>query len=147
MKARQVGNVRLVLVASPDYLDNIGIPNHPNDLAQHNLINSSAGSMAQDWQFMESKKKQTLRIKPRLTVTTNQAAINAAKQGLGITRVISYQVAEELASGELKTVLGEYELPQMPVHILHREDRLSSGKVRSFIDLIAERLKKEKALN
>lgn len=147
MKARKVGNVRLVLVASPDYLANSGIPKHTHDLAQHTLINSSAGSMAQDWQFMENGKMQTLQIKPRLTVTTNQAAINAAKEGLGITRVISYQVADELASGELETVLSHFDLPCIPVHIIHREDHLSSGKVRSFIDLIAERLKKDKALN
>jgi len=147
MKARQVGHVRMVLVASPVYLAQSGIPVLPSGLAQHTLINSSAGSMAQDWQFIENEKIQTQRVKPRLTVTTNQAAINAAKEGLGITRVISYQVANELAGGQLKTVLSEFELPPMPVNIIHREDRLSSGKVRSFIDLISKRLKEDKALN
>lgn len=147
MRAKKIGSVRISLVASPDYLAENGIPNTPKELANHTLINSNAGSMPQDWQFIEDGQKQTLRIKPRLTVTTNQAAINAAKQGLGITRIISYQVADELASGELKTVLSEYAHPSVPVHIIHREERLSSNKVRSFIDLISDRLLDEKALN
>ena len=147
MKAKKVGEVRLTLVASPDYLKDNGIPNHPNDLSQHTLIASSASSMIHDWQFMSQGKIQNTKLEPRLTVTTNQAAINAAKQNLGISRVISYQVANELANNQLKAVLTNYSLPAMPIHIVHREDRLSSSKVRSFIDLIADRLKQEKALN
>ena len=96
---------------------------------------------------MKEGTPQTVRITPRLTVTTNQAAINAAKAGFGITRVISYQVADELVNGHLKTVLSDFSVLSLPIHIIHREDRLSSSKVRSFIDLIAERLKSEKALN
>jgi len=147
MRAKQIGKVRLVLVASPDYITEYGIPNDPNDLANHTLISSSAGSMTQDWQFIENEKKQTLRVKPRLTVTTNQATINAAKEGFGITRVISYQVADELANGHLKTMLSDFELPSVPIHIIHRESHLSSNKVRSFIDLMAERLKKDESLH
>ena len=147
MKAKKVGEVKLTLVASPDYLKDNGIPNHPNDLSQHTLIASSASSMIHDWQFMSQGKIQNTKLEPRLTVTTNQAAINAAKQNLGISRVISYQVANELANNQLKAVLTNYSLPAMPIHIVHREDRLSSSKVRSFIDLIADRLKQEKALN
>lgn len=147
LKAKRVGQVKLILIASPDYLAQNGIPASPRDLTRHTFIASSAGSMAHDWQFTEKGKIQKVRITPRLTVTTNQAAINAAKAGFGITRVISYQVADELANGQIKTVLSDYCATPIPIHIIHREDRLSSNKVRSFIDLMAERLKKEKALN
>ncbi len=153
MMAKTVGQVRLMLVASPEYLTKTGIPQTPNDLTSHTLIATSTGSMAHDWQFSPSlyiphkKDKFSLRIKPRLTVTSNQGAINAAKQGLGIARVISYQIADELASGELKILLEQYELPTMPVHIIHREGRMASSKVRCFIDLMAERLRQDKSLN
>lgn len=145
--AKKVGLVRLTLVASSEYLAEYGIPNNPEELSAHTLISSSSGDLTHDWQFMEKGKKRNIRIKPRLTVTTNQAAINAAKKGLGITRVISYQVADELARGELKIVLSEFSLPAMPVSIIHRESRMSSNKVRCFIDLMAERLQQEQALN
>jgi len=153
MHAKTVGQVRLMLVASPEYLARAGIPQNPDDLAQHTLIASSAGSLAHDWQFsaantnINRKNKINLRIKPRLTVTCNQGAINAAKQGLGIARVISYQIADELEKGELKILLENHQLPAMPVHIIHREGRMASSKVRCFIDLMTRRLREVKNLN
>ena len=151
LHAKTVGEVRLVLVASPEYLALYGIPQTPEELKQHTLIASSAGNMTHDWQFSErqqkQKGKQTIRIQPRLTVTSNQAAIDAATAGLGIARLISYQVADVLKNGTLKTILSDYQLPAMPVHIIHREGRMASSKVRCFIDLMAQRLREDKTLN
>ena len=149
--AKTVGEVRLVLVASPEYLARYGIPQTPDALKQHTLIASSAGNMTHDWQFSEQKdkqkSKQTIRIQPRLTVTSNQAALDAAISGLGIARLISYQVADELKDARLETILSDYQLPAMPVHIIHREGRMASSKVRCFIDLMARRLREDKTLN
>ena len=149
--AKTVGEVRLVLVASPEYLARYGIPQTPDALKQHTLIASSAGNMTHDWQFSEQKDKQkgkqTIRIQPRLTVTSNQAALDAAISGLGIARLISYQVADELKDARLETILSDYQLPAMPVHIIHREGRMASSKVRCFIDLMARRLREDKTLN
>lgn len=147
MQAKTVGHVQLVLVASPEYLARYGIPQTPEELKQHTLIASSAGNMTHDWQFSEQKKKKTLRIQPRLTVTSNQAAIDAAASGLGIARLISYQVGDELKTGRLKTILSDYQLPAIPVHIIHREGRMASSKVRCFIDLMSQRLRQDPILN
>jgi len=89
----------------------------------------------------------SVRVKPRLTVSNNDAAIEAALQGFGITRLLSYQVAAHLASGQLKIILSEFEPAPMPVHVLHREGRYASAKIRSFVDLIAARLQENSALN
>lgn len=62
-----------------------------------------------------------MHINPRLLVNTNQAAINACKQDLGICRVISYEVENELRAGQLQTLLTEYQLRPLPVHIVYRE--------------------------
>lgn len=155
LQAKNVGQVRLILVASPEYLARHGIPSNPEELKQHTLIASSAGNITHDWQFsgqhaekkQQTNKKQSVRIQPRLTVTSNQAAIDAAVAGLGIARLISYQVTNELKSGTLKTILSDYQLPPMPVHIIHREGRMASSKVRCFIDLMARRLREDKELN
>ena len=61
-------------------------------------------------------------------------------------RLLSYQVAPQLASGRLKIILSEYEPAPMPIHLLHREGRYASAKVRSFVDLIAVRLREDNAL-
>lgn len=147
MRAKKVGAVRLALVASPEYLNENGIPQHFSELNDHSLIETQVGSLNQDWKFSESGKLINYPIKSRLKVSTNQAAINAAVAGFGITRVISYQVANELQNNKLKFVLEPFEQAPLPINIIHREDRLSSTKVRSFIDLLADNLVKQTAFN
>jgi DNA-binding transcriptional LysR family regulator len=147
MRAKKVGSVRLALVASPEYLIRNGIPQHFSELNGHSLIEVQVGSLNQDWKFTENDKLINLHIKSRLKVTTNQAAINAAVAGFGITRVVSYQVADELLNNKLKFILEPFEQTPLPINIIHREDRLSSTKVRSFIDLLAENLSKQTAFN
>jgi DNA-binding transcriptional LysR family regulator len=74
-------------------------------------------------------------------VNTAEAAIDAARAGLGIARVLSYQAAGALADGSLRLILDDYEPEALPVHILHREDRLPQAKVQSFIAFAAPRLR------
>lgn len=147
MRAKKVGRVRLVLVASPEYIERHGIPRHFSQLNQHSTIETRSGNFTPDWKFIENEKTFHQHIKSRLKVTSNQAAINAAEAGFGIARVVSYQVAEQLAQGKLKIVLSEYEQPPLPINIIHREDRFSSAKVRAFIDLLATNLTNHNALN
>lgn len=147
MRAKKVGSVRLVHVASPEYLEERGIPQHFAELDKHSLIQVKAGDLATHWKFYEKDKVISQSIRSRLSVTTNQAAINAAVAGFGITRVISYQVANELVGNKLKIILEPYEQPPLPVNIVHREERLSSTKVRAFIDLIAAELLESSSLN
>lgn len=147
MRALRVGSVRIVLVASPAYLAEAGLPDSPAALSQHALIVSKAISFTKNWRFSGTVGDFDLKVDSKLSVTTNDAAIAAAMQGVGVARVLSYQVASELQSGHLQTLLSEYEPPPLPVHIVHREDRAAPAKVRSFIDLLAGRLRDDKALN
>jgi DNA-binding transcriptional LysR family regulator len=141
MKALRVGQVRRILCASPDYLARHGAPDHPADLLRHTIIAASGISPRVDWKFGAAGDPTMVRIKPRLTVTSNDAAITAATAGLGIARLLSYQVGAELASGDLKIILADYEEAPWPVHILHRESKFGSSKVRHFIDMLAEHLR------
>ncbi len=143
MRALPVGKVRHIVCASPSYLKQYGIPQSPQDLTAHTIISSSAAQSQTDWRFNNT----SVHIEPRLTVTSNDAAIAAVKAGLGVTRLLSYQVAEDLAAGELKILLERYEPNPIPVSIVHRQGRFASAKVRAFIDLMAQRLRADKALN
>jgi DNA-binding transcriptional LysR family regulator len=143
LRALRVGSIRIVLCASPEYLQRQALPRKPQDLLDHSMIISSAGNNVIDWHF----DSVTLRIKSRLTVTTNDAAIEAACCGFGITRLLSYQVAPQLAGGGLKMILENYEPPPLPIYIVHREGRYASARIRAFVDLMAKRLRADKALN
>lgn len=147
LRAIRVGRVRRVVVGAPAYLEKHGIPQLPMDLLQHRLIAASGISPTNDWAFPAPKEKLTVRVQPRITTNTNDGALEAACQGYGLTRLLSYQVAAQLQSGALKTVLGEYEGSDLPVHVIHREGRHASAKVRSFVDLAVDRLRADKALN
>ena len=147
MRAIRVGQIRRILCASTDYLEKHGIPNNPTEISGHSIIAAAEVSPTNDWKFSQGLKLFSVRVKPKLTVSSNDAAIEAACQGLGITRLMSYQVAPHLASGQLKIILSDFEPVTLPIHVLHREGRYASAKVRSFVDLIATRLREELSLN
>lgn len=146
MKAARVGSIRRVVCASPDYLATHGTPATPAELAGHAIIAATAVSVSHDWKFGRDGTIDMVRIKPRLSVNSNDAAVAAAVQGFGITRLLSYQAARQVASGQLQPILTEFEPPAMPIHVVHREGRYASAKIRSFVDLIVSRLRREAAL-
>jgi DNA-binding transcriptional LysR family regulator len=144
LRAIRVGEVRRILCASAEYLAAWGTPKVPGDLVRHSIIMASGVTPTPEWRFGKDRDVTTARVSPRLTVTDNDAAAQAAVKGLGITRLPSYQVATQLASGSLMRVLPGYEPPAFPVNVLHREGRHASAKVRSFVDLAVERLRSVK---
>ena len=146
-RALRVGSVRRVLCASPDYLNRHGIPQTPEDLLQHRIILARGLNPNNEIRFVHDGLTKAVKLQPVLSVSDNDSAASAAIAGLGITRLLSYQISEALQAGKLKIVLGEFESPPVPVHILHREGRHSSAKIRSFVDLMAERLRAELFLN
>jgi len=141
LKALQVGQVRRVLCASPAYLAKNGVPQHPADLLRHTILAASAITPRVDWKFGAPDDPTMVRMKPRLTVSSNDGAIGAALEGLGICRLLSYQVADELADGKLKIVLAPFEEAPLPVHVVHRESKYGSSKVRNFIDMLVDHLR------
>jgi DNA-binding transcriptional LysR family regulator len=147
LRALRVGSVRTVLVAAPAYLQQNGLPGSPAELSRHTIIASSAVSQDLNWRFRHGNDERAVRIKPRLTVTANDAAIAAAVSSFGITRILSYQVASHLADGSLNILLSEFEPAPWPVHIVHREGHHAAARTRAFISLLAERLRDDKALN
>ena len=100
-----------------------------------------------EWRFEREGKPHGVRVQPRMTSTSNGAAIAAALDGFGLTRLISYMVAPHLAAGRLKAVLTEFESAPVPVSVVHHEGRQSTPKVRAFIDLAIVMLRAQGAIN
>lgn len=147
LRAIRVGRVRRVVVAAPSYLERHGVPQEPEDLARHRVVAASGVSPTDDWAFQAAGARRTVRVRPRIVANTNDGPLEAALRGYGLTRLLSYQVAPQLASGALEKVLAGFEGPDLPVHVIHREGRHGSAKVRSFVDLAVERLRADPALN
>ena len=147
MQAIGVGRVRRVICTSPAYLKQHGIPQSPDDLAAHRIVSASAVTPTPEWRLVENGEPRVVKLQPRMTTTTNDSAVTAAVDGFGLTRLLSYQVADQLRDGLLKTVLSEFEPAPLPVHLVHREGRHASPKARAFLDLAIERLRANPALN
>ncbi|WP_228744300.1 LysR family transcriptional regulator [Marinobacter salsuginis] len=145
--AVRVGNVQKVVCGSPDYLGKHGVPNHPGDLADHQIIQSSAVEPSTNWWFESSGGKVSVRVSPRLQFNQNDSAISAVKSGYGITRLMSYQVGEEFQTGSLVRILQEHEAEPIPINIVYLEGLRASGKIRSFVDLAKEKLQNNLLIN
>lgn len=141
MQATAVGKVRRVICASPAYLERRGVPLTPADLTSHTIISATAVTPTPEWRLVENGEHRNVKLQPRMTTTSNDSALAAALRGFGITRLLSYQVAEFVRDGSLEVVLGEFDLPPLPVHVVHREGMHASKKARAFIDLVVERLR------
>jgi DNA-binding transcriptional LysR family regulator len=141
LMATRVGTIRQVTCASPAYLAARGVPSAPRELAEHDCTSFGALSPADRWVYPGDKAQQQVAVRPRLVVNTAEAAIDAAKAGLGITRVLSYQAARSVADRSLRLILEDFEPEPIPVSLLHREDRLPQAKVQSFIAYAAPRLR------
>jgi DNA-binding transcriptional LysR family regulator len=137
--ATRLGAMRRVIVASPDYLKRRGRPEHPGDVAKHDVI-VFGGLGGSRWDLGAGEKP--VRFTPRLTVNTAEAAMDSVMSGLGITRVLSYQAVDALTRGDVVQVMDGYGREETPVHLLYPGGAHLPPKLRAFIDLAVPKLRK-----
>ncbi|SMF89367.1 DNA-binding transcriptional regulator, LysR family [Azospirillum oryzae] len=142
--AIKVGTVRRVICGSPAYFERHGVPLTPADLKSHRIAASTSAWASPEWRFAGD---QRVTVDPVLQCNTNEAVIATARAGWGLTRVLHYQIGPALVEGHLRIVLGDYEEPPLPIHILYPEGRHAPAKVRAFIDLAVARLRENRLLN
>jgi DNA-binding transcriptional LysR family regulator len=128
----RLGEVRRIVVASRDYVGRHGEPRVPADLTRHAIVNAIGRSAPSEWRFRVGRHERVVRLSPRLTVNEIEAALVAVRAGHGITRVLSYQVAEEIAAGTLVRLLRGYEPPPLPVTFVAAASD-PPARVRAFL--------------
>ncbi|NGO66645.1 LysR family transcriptional regulator [Rhizobium daejeonense] len=138
---RNLGTIRRVVCASPDYLMARGVPRSLEDLADHDCISFESLMSSRSWAFRHGSTERNAPIHSRFVVDTAEAAIDAAMAGLGLARVLSYQVHDLVAKGSLMTVLDEDERDPWPVSIVYPSRGLIPKKVRAFLDFATPRLR------
>lgn len=141
--ATKVGVVHRCWCASPEYLARRGMPKSPDDISAHDCILFSYSEKRSRWDFRSRQFGQSsIRISPRLTVTTAESAIDSAIAGLGIVKVLSYQVEAPLSDGRLERVLAIYDDFDIPVSVVHRPFRARRPHVTAFLTYAATELKR-----
>ncbi|HEY7610604.1 MAG TPA: LysR family transcriptional regulator [Alphaproteobacteria bacterium] len=145
LTAVRVGAVRRVICASPAYLAAHGRPRTPADLAGAPMVTFANGPVPDPWIFVRDGQRATFAPTAQLIANSNEVTVAAAEAGRGYVRALSYQIAPQLRAGTLEIVLGDYEEPPLPIHVVHIAGRRASARVRAFVDFAVERLRKELA--
>lgn len=142
--ATRVGSVRRVVCGSPSYFASHGTPKTPDDLADLTCVTFSGLSSGSSWTFPSPGRGMVQADPPRcrLNVNTAEAAIDVALAGVGITHVLSYQIARAVRDGKLVVVLRDFEPDPIPVHLVHAGQGLLPLKMRSFLEFAVPRLRK-----
>lgn len=141
LMATGVGKVRRVVCASPAYLARHGAPLTPAELAAHDCISFEVMESRRAWVFGAARSAQAVPVHSRLAVNTVDAAIAAAALGVGLVRVMSYQVMDALRNDTLRIVLEPFETRPLPVSLVHKGQAPLPLKLRAFLDFVTPRLR------
>lgn len=141
LRAARLGEVRQMVCASPDYLATNGPPLEPGDISRHHCITFTGLNHPDRWGFQTNGVETSVPIRSRLAVNTAEAAIDAAIAGMGLTRVLSYQIAAARSAGSLMTVLDRYGPPSVPISLVFDAQGTLPLKLRAFLDFAGPRIR------
>ena len=143
MIAVRIGpDLRMVVVASPDYLASAGTPRTPADLSQHRCINrrfQTSGSLYA-WELEKDGREVRVRVDGQLTFNSSDMIRRAAVAGFGLTFVMEDQVADDLAAGRLVTVLDDWCQPFPGYHLYYTSRRQPSAAFALLVEALRYRV-------
>jgi DNA-binding transcriptional LysR family regulator len=139
--ATRIGSTRIVVCASPTYLAARGRPEKPEDLRDHDCITFDNLASPEAWRFVDAKGDILVPVRSRLTVSTAEAAIDAAIAGLGVLRMMSYKIEDARQAGALEIVLPAFEPAPWAVSLLYPGQGPLPLKLRAFLNFATPRLR------
>ncbi len=139
LTTRKLADIRMIVCASPAYLEQHGVPMSPEDLSRHDCLVFSDAPGIGEWRFKkEAGPECKIPISAKLWINSLDALVMAATEGAGIVRVPSWQVRRELGSGRLQRILRDHEPQPAPLHLLFESSRLAAPKTRTFANYLVE---------
>lgn len=138
--ARKLATNRRVICAAPSYLSVHGAPGRPEDLLRHNCLRLSTVSSWNDWEFPGPKGPSVLHVTGNFEANSADAVYHAVRAGLGIARLSTYLVNDDIRAGRLERILPEYVQQDSDILAVYASRRNLPPKVRVFVDFLAERL-------
>lgn len=136
--AERIAPVRVVLAASPEYVQRFGMPNQPGDLADHNCLHYTYLASRDVWNFIGPDGAHTLRATGRITANNGDILMEAALNGLGIAHLPTFFVYRELQAGRLLVVMPDYKVPEISLFAVYPPNRPSTGMVGLLVEHLRE---------
>jgi DNA-binding transcriptional LysR family regulator len=136
MVARKLASSSLIVCGSPDYLSQHGVPQTPEDLAEHSCLVNWAIAPRNKWQFKGDAGYKVVTVSGRMQANAAHPIRIAAINGLGLVMLPSYIVGKDIENGTLKVVLENYPLPPLDIHAVYPHRKYLSAKVKGFMDFL-----------
>lgn len=137
---RRIAELEQLTCVSRTYLEEYGVPEHPDRLAGHLAVNYQSASSGRifDLEFGFDSGLRTTRLPSRITVNNADAYIAACRAGFGMIQAPRYHLCDGLASGELVEVLEQWKPPPLALSVLYPVRRQMSRRLRVFSDWLAQ---------
>jgi DNA-binding transcriptional LysR family regulator len=139
LAVRRLARAQHVLCASPAYLRKHGVPKSPDDLAHHHCLDYSMSRTPGSWELAGPNGRQRVSVQGRLRVNNSLVIRDALLAGVGLARLPSFYVADELKHNRLRAVLTDFALPPLSISAVYPKTKQLSPKVRVFVDFLRER--------
>ncbi len=137
--ARKLGETRLVLCASPEYLRRHGAPTTPQDLTQHNCLTYEYAPLRGQWRFRSPDgREHAVRVAGKMHSNSGDLSAALAVRGAGIVLEPDFLVGDQLRAGRLTALLPGYAAPPAPIYAVYPTRKHLSAKVRLFVEHLAE---------
>ncbi|MFC3943844.1 LysR family transcriptional regulator [Pseudomonas gingeri NCPPB 3146 = LMG 5327] len=142
--AKPLGALQWITCAATTYLDGHGIPQAPEDLSQHRIINYQAALTGRPraWQFQQEQQTRSVDFAGQLCVNDTEAYLHCALEGLGLVQLSEFLARPYLQSGRLREVLAAFRTPPVPVSVLFAQGRNLPQATRVFIAWLEEQVER-----
>ena len=140
LTARKIGECRRLVLGTPGYFQQFGEPQSPIDLMSHQAVVYSQGGGGANWLFRQGSTEQSISVSGRIRVTAAEGIRTAVLASLGLTLSSEWMFAPEMASGEVRTVLDGWHLPNLDLWAVFPTGRMASAKARAFINFVEQLL-------
>lgn len=142
LTARKLGETRRIIVASPSYLRQHGMPQIAEDLHQHNCLNFNFRRAEPVWPFYRAGEDFAMSVKGSIEANNGETLGQLAANGVGIARVGTFSVADDIAAGRLVPVLEDFNPGDVEmIHAVFVGGTSTPARVRAFVDFLVERLR------
>ncbi|MGH8780231.1 LysR family transcriptional regulator [Paraburkholderia sp.] len=138
-------DLRVAIVASPDYLARRGVPDHPFALREHDCVHFRMGSTGTlyRWEFERGGESVQIEVGGRLTTNDSLVVLQAALDGVGIAYLFDRYVERFIRSGQLVRVLEEWS-PTAGLYLYYFNRSSMPPKLRVLIDFLKDALARPK---
>lgn len=141
--ARKLGAVRMMIVGSPDYFARHGIPKTPDELARHNRLGFSYARATKGWPLMDKGVEKTIPPSGNVQASDGDALRTLALSGVGLVRLASFMVRDDIAANRLVSVLEDFNPGDIDeLHAVYLgQGGLLPVRIRVFLEFLAQQIK------